>query len=138
MSKMCGIPVCFVTEMKWLTFLDMIQHSDLHVVQMYHGINPPPTCIWIQQSFNGWFQVLVIEMNLLVSTNHLSFPHTDLTVKFSFGNSFYWYREEVGVLRNKKFQRNRVPAKYFTVASLASSKVNYIRPAENLVAQGDR
>ena len=62
-----------------------------------------------------------------------SFPHTDLTIKFSFGNSFYWYQEEVGVLRNKKFQRNRVPAKYFTVAS----KVNYIRPAENLVTFGD-
>jgi hypothetical protein len=39
---MCGILVCFVTEMEWLTFLDMIQHSDLHVVQMYHGITSPP------------------------------------------------------------------------------------------------
>ena len=43
-----------------------------------------------------------------------SFPHTDLTIKFSFRNNFYWYREEVWVLRKKKFQRNRVPAKYFS------------------------
>jgi hypothetical protein len=37
----------------------------------------------------------------------------------------YWYREEIGVLRN------------ILVVSWASSKVNYIRPAENLVALGD-
>jgi hypothetical protein len=77
--------------------------------------------------------------NELTGFRKLSFslPHTDLTIKFSFGNSFYCYREEVGVLRNKKFQRNRVPAKYFTVASWASSKVNYIHPVENLVALDD-
>jgi len=40
----------------------------------------------------------------------------------------------LGSLEIKKFQRNRVPAK-FTVDSWASSKENYIGPAENLVAR---
>ena len=65
--------------------------------------------------------VLVIKMNLLVSENYLShFPTLIWQLSFRSGTVLidigkkFQSSKEVGVLRTKKFKRNRVLAKYFS------------------------
>jgi hypothetical protein len=43
---------------------------------------------------------------------------------------------DIGVLRNKKFQRNRFPAKYFS-RQLGEQQSKLYSPDKNLVALGD-
>ena len=77
--------------------------------------------------------VLVIKMNLLVSENYLSHFLTLIwQSSFRLGTVFI----DIGVLRNKKFQRNRFPAKYFS-RQLGEQQSKLYSPDKNLVALGD-